>query len=102
MARPLTPAEDTRLRVKFDTEYEFLLERNLFGPEDAVSHRDIHEAKQHLAPWERKALDKRMRDRMERLDELLAETRKTYTAPKVRHEDLVSGVNLQREDARYR
>lgn len=94
MTQELTPEQQLRLKVKFDTEYEFLLENGYIEPDESVSQSDIEDIARNLSDAEQDRLEARLDERQKRLEEIMGRDLKVYPGPHVRYEDIVSGVRL--------
>lgn len=102
MARSVIDPRDVgKLRVSYRTKREFLIERNVIQSHEYPSREQVRECIGRLVHSERNVLQRRLATRLERLDELMNGERKTFDEPAVEHSDLIAGVRLQREDARY-
>jgi type II secretory pathway predicted ATPase ExeA len=88
---------EMKLRVKFDTEREFAVERKLIDDDPSISRAEIREAILSCSAAERRVLKSRLRKRLQRIDELMATPRKTFEEPLVTTEDLQDGVHLSNE-----
>lgn len=97
----IDPRDVGRLRVSYRTKREFFVDHNLIAADEYPSRAEMRKLHDRLAHTERQALQARLNNRLTRLAELTEGERKTFEEPAVEHSDLVAGVRLQREDARY-
>ena len=90
----LTPEQETKLRIKFGTEYEFAIQHSSHEMGDGLNRDQIRDILMSCSPYERRLLEVRVRRRLRRADELMDGNIKIYDGPKVRVSDLQSGVRL--------
>lgn len=89
----ITPAQEVKLRVTYDIKRDYLRERNVID-ESVTTRRDLNEAIHNLDAMERRVLERRLDDALERVDEMFEDEQKTFDHPKVTHSDLVDGVRI--------
>lgn len=93
-SRSIDPKDVRRLRVINRTKHEFLIEHNVIEEGYHPSREEIKRLYGKLVYSERQALESRINERLERLDDLMDGEIKRFDEPAVEHGDLVSGVRI--------
>lgn len=93
-SRSIPPEDLRRLRVTDRTKHEFLVEHNVIADDYHPSREEIRQLVGRLVYSERQALESRIEQRLQRLEELMDGEVKRFDEPAVEHGDLVSGVRI--------
>ena len=77
----ITPEQETKLRVKQQTERSFLIDRGYLDPTEVCTRPERFQYIQRLTPAERQVLRSQLRKEFRKLNELLHGSRKQFTQP---------------------
>jgi len=89
-----SPEDVTRLRATHRTQYEFAVEAGALPADRPVTRAEVREAVLHLTAYERRALQSRIRRRLDKLDDLMVGEAKSYASPRGRPSDMPADVSL--------
>jgi hypothetical protein len=90
------PSEEStsRLRAMATVKREFLVRSNVIEADEKLTRRELNGKVQELSQTERKALEARMQNRLDRLEELMDGESKSFDQPRAEPEDLIEDVYL--------
>jgi len=89
-----------KLQLKFDTRYEFCLERGYIDPDEAITQADLRDILTSIPRHERMLFESRMARKMEAFDDIVSGERKTFDEPHIEHDDLIDDVWIPSFNAR--
>jgi len=82
------PEEQTLIRVKFRTEYEFVMERNALTSDEPHTRDEVREAIKRLTQAEKRVLDSRVRTKLADVTRLMRDDTKDFEEPQAHPSDL--------------
>lgn len=94
MPQPPNPESETKLRIILETEYNFLVERNVIDDGVEMSRAELHDKVCQLELVERHALQSRIRRHVQEAVDIMQNEQKEFDEPYVEHKDLVDGVRI--------
>jgi len=84
----------SRLRAMVTAKREFLVRSNVIDANESLTRRELNEKIHELSQTERKALEARMQNRLDRLEKLMDGESKSFDQPRAEPGDLIADVYL--------